>query len=86
MGLFRKIGRNVEEFSRSVKESADEAADYRCADCDEPYYTERETCSECGGDVHPVEPVEPTDAAESDASDRSTDEPDDGSESVPTEE
>lgn len=54
MGFFRKIGRNVEEFTRSVKESADEAAGYRCADCDERFHTDHETCPECGGAVEPA--------------------------------
>jgi rRNA maturation endonuclease Nob1 len=61
MGIFRKMGRNVEEFAQSVKESADESAGYRCVDCDEGFHVNRETCPECGGDLEVVEP-EPNDS------------------------
>ena len=55
MGIFRKMGRNVEEFTQSVRESADESAGYRCTDCDERFHTDRDECPECGGDVVAVE-------------------------------
>lgn len=82
MGFFRKMGRNVEEFAQSVKESADETADYRCVDCDERFHADHDECPECGGDVVVVEQTEsderaksggPTESAESAESAESTD-------------
>lgn len=55
MGFFRKAGRQVEQFKKSVKESADETEPYRCEACDARFDGDRDTCPECGAtDVTPT--------------------------------
>ena len=51
MGFFRRVGREVEQFTRSVKESADETATYRCGDCDARFHVDHDRCPECGSDA-----------------------------------
>jgi rRNA maturation endonuclease Nob1 len=51
MGFFKRVGRQVEQFTQSAKQVAADDADYRCADCDGRFHTEQETCPECGGDT-----------------------------------
>jgi ribosomal protein L37AE/L43A len=55
MGLFRRAGRKVERLKRSVESAADEEASHTCTECAEPFFADRETCSECGGSVVPVD-------------------------------
>jgi rRNA maturation endonuclease Nob1 len=47
MGLFRKLGRQVERVKRDVT-SESEKADYRCEECDARFVGEYDRCPECG--------------------------------------
>lgn len=51
MGLFRRAGRKVERLKRSVESAADEEASHVCTACGERFFTERESCEECGAAV-----------------------------------
>ena len=66
MGLFRDIGRRVERFKSEVESVADEQASHGCSACGERFFTDHETCPECGADaVEPLDPAESTaDSAE----------------------
>ena len=59
MGLFRKLGRQVEEFKQTANEAAEESKPFRCSECDTRFATEQNPCPECGADA--VEPVEDSD-------------------------
>lgn len=48
MGLFRKVGRQVEQFKRTATETAKEDAGYRCRACDARFNTHDDQCPECG--------------------------------------
>jgi rRNA maturation endonuclease Nob1 len=48
MGIFNKLGRQVEQFKQTAKEAAAESADYQCQACDSRFHTEYEECPECG--------------------------------------
>lgn len=48
MGLFNKLGREVEKFARDAKATADEGAEYECASCGGRFYTAHDECPECG--------------------------------------
>ena len=54
MRLFRRAGRKVERFKRSLEEAADEEASHACTACEERFYTDHEACPTCGGDVEPI--------------------------------
>lgn len=56
MGLFNRLGREVEQFKQTAKSAAEEDAEYRCRACDARFTTHHEQCPECG-----AETVEPTD-------------------------
>ncbi|MFH5797065.1 DUF1272 domain-containing protein [Haladaptatus sp. CMAA 1911] len=51
MGLFKNIGRKVEEFKRTSESVAAEEASYECTDCGKRLYTSHDECPECGGPV-----------------------------------
>lgn len=51
MGLFNRLGREVEQFKQTAKESAEEAKDYRCEECDARFSTDHDYCPECGEDA-----------------------------------
>lgn len=56
MGLFERLGREVEEFRQTARRTAAESADYRCRACGERLHTDHEQCPECGADhVAPAE-------------------------------
>lgn len=57
MGLFKDVGRKVERFKQAAKDVAEEEATRRCTDCGKRFYTDQETCPECGGAVEAVEPT-----------------------------
>lgn len=59
MGLFRKLGQQVEEFAQATRDAADESADFRCAACGESLHTDHDRCPECGEDA--VVPVDSED-------------------------
>ncbi|MFB6140136.1 MAG: hypothetical protein ABEJ26_06850 [Halosimplex sp.] len=50
MGLFNRLGREVEEFRQTAKQSARESHDYRCEACEARFSVDSETCPECGSD------------------------------------
>lgn len=50
MGLFNTLGRKVEEFKQDVDSAKTDEATHRCADCERLFYTEHETCPECGSE------------------------------------
>jgi len=51
MGLFNRLGRNVERFKQSVSEAQSEEATHACRDCDQRFFADRDTCSECGSEA-----------------------------------
>ncbi|GKZ15907.1 hypothetical protein [Haladaptatus sp. T7] len=77
MGLFKNIGRKVEEFKQTSEAVAAEEASYECTDCGKRLYTSHDGCPECGGTVVPV-------AEESETTDESESKPTDESESETT--
>jgi rRNA maturation endonuclease Nob1 len=48
MGLFNKLGRQVEQFKQSATEAAEESADYHCRACASEFHTEYDECPDCG--------------------------------------
>ncbi|USZ68875.1 hypothetical protein NGM10_03855 [Halorussus salilacus] len=69
MGLFRKLGKQVEQFKQDAKTAADEAAGYECAACGARFHTSQDDCPECGSDeVAAIDP-ETAETASSDAAD-----------------
>ncbi|MFB6200626.1 MAG: hypothetical protein ABEI98_01300 [Halorhabdus sp.] len=54
MGLFEKLGRTVESFKQDATENA-ATPTHRCADCEAEFFTDYETCPECGSEtVRPI--------------------------------
>lgn len=49
MGVFRKLGRRLEQFKAEAETAADENA-YRCEACDARFDEDRERCPECGAE------------------------------------
>lgn len=56
MGIFNRLGRNVERFKQSVTDAQSEEATHRCRECDQRFYADRDACSECGSEA--VVPIE----------------------------
>lgn len=53
MGLFNKLGRNVEQFKQTAADAADQQAEYECQACESRFHTDNEVCPECGAsEVH----------------------------------
>lgn len=50
MGLFERLGREVEEFKQTAQRTAEESADYRCDACGERFHAAREECAACGAE------------------------------------
>ena len=48
MGLFNKLGRQIEQFRQDAKEAAEETVDYQCQACHARFHTEYDECPECG--------------------------------------
>ena len=48
MGFFREVGRQVEQFKRTAKETAEEDASRRCRACDARVNTRHDECPACG--------------------------------------
>lgn len=48
MGFFRRAGRQVEQFTRTAKEVAEENTGYQCRECDSRYHAHHDQCPECG--------------------------------------
>jgi len=51
MGIFNRLGREVEEFKQSAQQAAEERHDYRCTACDARFSTEYEACPDCGAEA-----------------------------------
>ncbi|WP_436908520.1 hypothetical protein [Halosimplex marinum] len=51
MGIFNRLGREVEEFKQSAKQAAEEGRDYRCEACDARFSTDYEECPDCGAEA-----------------------------------
>jgi rRNA maturation endonuclease Nob1 len=51
MGFFNKVGRQVEQFSQTAKDVAEQQADYRCRTCEEQFHTDHDACPECGAET-----------------------------------
>jgi rRNA maturation endonuclease Nob1 len=51
MGIFNRLGREVEQFKQTAKQSAQERQDYRCVDCDARFSTDHDYCPDCGEDA-----------------------------------
>lgn len=49
MGIFRRIGRNVEEFRQEARRAAN--AEYECAACGALLDEDADACPECGEDA-----------------------------------
>ncbi|WP_195837611.1 MULTISPECIES: hypothetical protein [unclassified Halorhabdus] len=50
MGLFENLGRKVESFKQGAADNASEPT-HRCGDCESEFFTDYETCPDCGSDA-----------------------------------
>lgn len=48
MGIFNEVGRRVERFRQTAKETAAESAAYECGACEERFHADHDECPECG--------------------------------------
>lgn len=48
MGLFRDLGKKVEEFKQNVERERSAEIEAVCTACGEQFFTPQEICSECG--------------------------------------
>lgn len=48
MGIFNKLGRELEQFKQNAKEAAEETAAYQCQACNARLHTEHDECPDCG--------------------------------------
>lgn len=48
MGLFRRVGRHVEQFKQTATEAAAQEGQYQCGACDERFESPHDECPECG--------------------------------------
>lgn len=56
MGLFEQIGRQVEQFRQTAKETAAANADYHCRACEARFDTHEVQCPDCGAEeITPTE-------------------------------
>lgn len=51
MGLFTKLGRQVEELKQTAQNAADSGGTYQCPVCDEQFDSKHEQCPECGEQI-----------------------------------
>lgn len=56
MGIFNRLGREVEQFKQTAKNAAEEDAEYRCRACDARFTAQNDRCPECG--AKEIEPTE----------------------------
>lgn len=73
MGLFRDLGERVERFKRQAEDASRDQAEFGCADCGEPIYTDRETCPHCGSETVVARIDESEEPGESNAPDGASD-------------
>ena len=50
MGLFNRLGREIEQFRQDAKKAAAETEEYECEDCGARFQAEYEECPECGAE------------------------------------
>ena len=50
MGLFNRLGREVEQLKQTVTTAAEQDAEYRCESCDASFHVQHEQCPECGAE------------------------------------
>jgi rubrerythrin len=50
MGLFKRIGRKVEQFKQTATETATQNTNYQCEACGARLYSQHEQCPECGAE------------------------------------
>jgi rRNA maturation endonuclease Nob1 len=75
MGLFKNIGRKVEEFKQTSEAVAAEEARYECTECGKRLYTNHDACPECGGTVVSLaDESETTDGSKENPTDKSEEE------------
>ncbi|WP_324760184.1 hypothetical protein [Haloarcula montana] len=56
MGLFNKLGRNVERFKQTATDAADQQAEYECSACESRFHTDHDDCPECGAtEIRPID-------------------------------
>ena len=51
MGLFNKLGQEIERFRQDAKKAAAETEQYECQDCGARFHAEYEKCPECGSET-----------------------------------
>ena len=72
MGLFRKLGKQVEQFKQDAKTAADEGAEYECAACGTRFHAPQDVCTECGSNEIVAIGAETDDAPTSNSDDPQT--------------
>ena len=72
MGLFRKLGKQVEQFKQDAKSAADEGAEYECAACGERFHAPQDVCTECGSNDIVAITAEADETPNSDSGDSET--------------
>lgn len=50
MGLFNRLGREVEQLKQTVTTAAEQDADYYCTSCESGFHVQHEQCPECGAE------------------------------------
>lgn len=51
MGLFERLGRQVEQFKQTATQAAAESANYECRACGERLHSPHDECPECGAEA-----------------------------------
>lgn len=51
MGLFKRVGRQVEQFKQTAKNAAEEDATYQCQGCGKSFDTQHDQCPSCGAET-----------------------------------
>ena len=51
MGIFNRLGRQVETFKQRAESAAEETAEYQCMACETRFQIDHETCPECDADA-----------------------------------
>lgn len=71
MGLFNRLGRNVERFAQDAKAAAADEAEYECRACGARFHADRDRCSECGStDLVRVDRTDGTDGDDEESRER----------------
>jgi len=51
MGLFERLGRNVEKLKQQAEAASEQSATHGCENCETLLYTDHDECPECGADA-----------------------------------